>query len=79
MHLASAELDAMIEEAASAETLEVEMAKYADIQRYIMDQAVFMAVHDQTQNILHTDDISGLVFAPGQWQVHLYAVRPVTN
>jgi peptide/nickel transport system substrate-binding protein len=79
MHLASAELDAMIEEAASADTLEVELAKYADIQRYIMDEAVFMAVHDQTQNILHTDEITGLVFAPGQWQVHLYAVRPATN
>lgn len=76
MHLASDTLDALIEEAASAETLEVELEKYAEIQRYIMDEAVFMAVHDQTQNILHTDDITGMVFAPGQWQVHLYAVRP---
>jgi hypothetical protein len=35
-----------------------------------------MAIHDQVQTIAYDADITGLRFAPGNWQVRLYDVRP---
>ena len=70
------DFDAKLEEAAMASSEEEMMQAYADAQRMIMDDAIFMAIHDQVQTIAHTAEIEGLRFAPGNWQVRLYDVRP---
>jgi peptide/nickel transport system substrate-binding protein len=52
------------------------LQSYADAQKMIMEYAAFVPVHDQTQTIAYTSSIDGLRFAPGNWQVRLYDVRP---
>ncbi|MEO1225175.1 MAG: hypothetical protein AAFX92_13195, partial [Pseudomonadota bacterium] len=49
---------------------------YADVQEWIMDRALFWAIHDQTQMIAYDADITGVQFAPGRWQVRFYDIRP---
>ncbi len=70
------EFDAKLEAAAMATSEDEMMQAYADAQKMIMDDAIFMAIHDQVQTIAYDSDITGLRFAPGNWQVRLYDVRP---
>jgi peptide/nickel transport system substrate-binding protein len=75
MHYNSPEMDKAIAEAGSAKTLEEQNALYLTIQKKIMEDAAFMAVHDQIQTIAYSSKITGVRFAPGQWQVRLYGVE----
>jgi peptide/nickel transport system substrate-binding protein len=76
MHWASPELDALLAKAGSAASNDEMVQAYADAQKMIMDHAAFMGVHDQVQTIAYNAKIDGLHFAPGNWQVRLYDVRP---
>lgn len=75
MHWASPELDAAIDKAAAAATADDFAKSYADLQKMIMEHAAFMPVHDQIQTIAYSGKITGVRFAPGNWQVRLYDVR----
>lgn len=75
MRIASEELDAMLAAATSATSPQERDQIYADVQKYIMDEAVFWAIHDQTQMIAYSSDLEGVTFAPGRWQVRFYDVR----
>jgi peptide/nickel transport system substrate-binding protein len=75
MHIASDELDTKLEEVTSATSPEERDQRYADIQKYIMDEAIFWAIRDQVQTIAHDADLEGFTFAPGRWQVRFYDVR----
>ena len=46
---ANPELDQLLEDAESAETQETKDDLYMQIQKHIMDQAIFLAIHDQVQ------------------------------
>lgn len=76
MHADAPELDKMIGDAAAATSTEEQESIYADLQKYIMDEAIFWPLHDQVQTIVYSDEIEGLKYSPGQWQVRLYDVRP---
>ena len=72
---ANAELDQLLEDAESAETQEVKDDLYMQIQKHIMDQAVFLAIHDQVQTVAYNPDLEGVRFANGNWQMRMYDVR----
>lgn len=76
MHWASPELDAQLQKASMAETADARIQDYADAQKMIMDYAAFVPIHDQVQTIAYSAKLDGLRFAPGNWQVRLYDVRP---
>lgn len=75
MHYSSPDMDKLLATAGSAKTLEEQAGIYQDIQKKIMDDAAFMAIHDQIQTIAYSSKITGVRFAPGQWQVRLYGVE----
>lgn len=72
----SPELDAIFEKASVATSREEVVEDYAEAQRMIMDYAAFLPIHDQVQTIAYNARVDGLRFAPGNWQVRLYDVRP---
>ena len=72
---ANAELDQLLEDAESAETQEVKDDLYMQIQKHIMDQAIFLAIHDQVQTVAYNPDLEGVRFANGNWQMRMYDVR----
>jgi len=76
MHIASDELDQMLADATSATSADEQDRLYAEVQEWIMDRALFWAIHDQTQMIAYDADITGVQFAPGRWQVRFYDIRP---
>ena len=76
MHWASPELDALLKQASVATSDDEMLQSYADAQKMIMEYAAFIPVHDQVQTIAYSSAIDGLRFAPGNWQVRLYDVRP---
>ena len=45
------------------------------IQKHIMDQAIFLAIHDQVQTVAYNPDLEGVRFANGNWQLRMYDVR----
>jgi peptide/nickel transport system substrate-binding protein len=75
MHWASPDLDAMLAKAESAATIEDRAKIYQDVQKSVMDQAVFMGIHDQIETVAYSAKITGARFAPGNWQVRLYDVH----
>jgi peptide/nickel transport system substrate-binding protein len=76
MHWASPELDDLLAKAEAATTEDERRQDYADAQKMIMEYAAFVPLHDQVQTIAYSSKITGLRFAPGNWQVRLYDVRP---
>ena len=62
-------------DAESAETQEVKDDLYMQIQKHIMDQAIFLAIHDQVQTVAYNPDLEGVRFANGNWQMRMYDVR----
>lgn len=76
MHWNEPQLDQLLQEAGMATTDDEVTRIYAEAQKMIMEYAAFIPVHDQVQSIAHTAAIEGLRFAPGNWQVRLYDVRP---
>jgi peptide/nickel transport system substrate-binding protein len=74
--IADPALDRMIEGAAAATTIEERNAGYRDLQKEIMDRAIFFPIHDQVQMVVHTNRIVGPRYARGNWQVRLYEARP---
>lgn len=73
------ELDKLLTEAAAATTPQERQQLYADAQKLIMDEALVLPIHDQIQSIAYSADLDGIRFAPGNWQVRLYDVRPAAN
>jgi peptide/nickel transport system substrate-binding protein len=71
-------LDALIEKAASAATSADRATLYRDLQKDIMDRAIFLPLHDQVQTAVHSNRVSGLRFARGNWQIRFHEARPVT-
>ncbi|MHA3977024.1 ABC transporter substrate-binding protein [Halovulum sp. GXIMD14794] len=69
-------LDETLQMAAMATSADEVTQLYADAQKMIMDYAAFMPIHDQVQTVAYSSAIEGLRFAPGNWQVRLYDVRP---
>jgi len=69
------EMDKMLEDAASAGTEEERDRLYAEIQKQIMDEAIFFPIHNQVQLIAYDADLEGLRFAAGNWQVRFYDIR----
>lgn len=76
MHWDEPKLEELLADAAMATTEDEMVQLYADAQKMIMEYAAFIPVHDQVQSIAHNASIEGLRFAPGNWQVRLYDVRP---
>jgi peptide/nickel transport system substrate-binding protein len=72
---ANAELDQLLEDAESAETQENKDDLYMQIQKHIMDQAIFLAIHDQVQTVAYNPELEGVRFANGNWQLRMYDVR----
>ena len=72
---ANPELDQLLEDAESAETQETKDDLYMQIQKHIMDQAIFLAIHDQVQTVAYNPDLEGVRFANGNWQLRMYDVR----
>ena len=71
----SPELDQLLEDAESAETQETKDDLYMQIQKIVMDQAIFLAIHDQVQTIAYNPNLEGIKFANGNWQLRMYDVR----
>ena len=69
------ELDQLLENAESAETQETKDDLYMQIQKTIMDQAIFLAIHDQVQTVAYNPNLEGVRFANGNWQLRMYDVR----
>ena len=72
---ADAGMDKMLEDAESAATAEERDELYGAIQKQIMDEAIFLAIHNQVQTIAHTSELTGFRLAAGQWQVRFYEVK----
>jgi peptide/nickel transport system substrate-binding protein len=68
-------LDAMIERAAQAKTAAERTTLYRDLQKEIMDRAIFFPIHDQVQTAVHSSRVQGLRFARGNWQIRLHGAR----
>jgi peptide/nickel transport system substrate-binding protein len=68
-------LDALIERAAAARTAEERNTLYRDLQKDIMDRAIFFPIHDQVQTAVHSTRVGGLRFARGNWQIRLHEAR----
>ncbi len=69
-------LDGMIERAAAATTAAERSTLYRDLQKDIMDRAIFLPIHDQVQTAVHSARVSGLRFARGNWQIRFHEARP---
>ncbi len=70
------ELDKLLEDAEAATTANERTALYQEIQKRIMDAAIFFPLHNQVQMIGFRNDLTGFRFAPGNWQVRFYDVMP---
>lgn len=68
-------LDGLIERAAQAKTQEERTALYRELQKDIMDRAIFFPIHDQVQTAVHSTRLSGLRFSRGNWQVRFQEAR----
>ena len=71
---ANADLDQMLEDAESAGTADERDALYHAIQKHIMDQAIFLPIHNQVQTMAYTSELTGFRLAAGQWQMRFYEV-----
>lgn len=68
-------MDALLEQAGSAATPADRTRLYHEVQKMIMDLAIFLPIHDQVQTVAYTNKLDGLRFARGQWQVRLADAR----
>lgn len=71
-------LDGLIERAAAATTAAERTALYRDLQKDIMDRAIYFPIHDQVQTAVQSTRVTGLRFSRGNWQVRFHEARPVT-
>lgn len=70
-------LDAMIDKAGAARTPEERIKLYADLQKEIMDRAIYMPFQDQVQTAAASTKVQGLRFARGNWQVRFHEAKIV--
>ena len=73
--IADPALDAMIERAGNAKTPAERNERYAELQKEIMDRAIFFPIHDQVQTAVVSNRVQGLRFARGNWQIRMYEAR----
>ncbi len=71
-------LDKLIAEAGQATTPAERLARYAALQKDIMDRAIFFPIHDQVQTVVHSSRVTGLRYARGNWQVRMHEARLAT-
>lgn len=69
------ELDALLESGETAASAEERRQIYEEIQRKIMDMALYMGLHNEAQTIGYDASLTGFRFFPGNWQVLFYDVR----
>jgi len=69
-------LDGMIARAAAATTAAERSTLYRELQKDIMDRAIFLPIHDQVQTAVHSTRVAGLRFARGNWQIRFHEARP---
>ncbi len=43
-----------------------------------MDRAIFFPIHDQVQTVVHSNRVTGLRYARGNWQVRMHEARLAT-
>ncbi len=70
-------MDQMLEQAESAATADERNEVYGAIQKQIMDEGIFLPIHNQVQTIAHSSDLTGFRLAAGQWQLRFYEVKRV--
>ncbi|MEM7022978.1 MAG: hypothetical protein AAF637_10330 [Pseudomonadota bacterium] len=75
-HYDNPEMDKMLEDAASAPTEEERDRLYSEIQKMIMEEAIFFPIHNQVQLIAHDAALDGVRFAAGNWQVRFHDIKP---
>ena len=68
-------MDQMLEDAESAGTADERNKLYGDIQKQIMDEGIFLPIHNQVQTVAYTNELDGFRLAAGQWQVRFYEVH----
>ena len=74
-HYADPAMDKLLTKAESAGTAEERDELYGAIQKQIMDEAIFLPIHNQVQTIAHSADLTGFRLAAGQWQLRFYEVK----
>ncbi len=67
-------LDKLLEDAESAATPDDRDKLYGAIQKQVMDEGIFLPIHNQVQTIAHSSDLTGFRLAAGQWQLRFYEV-----
>ena len=72
-------LDALIQRASQAKNAAERTSLYRDLQKDIMDRAIFFPIHDQVQTAVHASRVQGLRFSRGNWQIRLYEARFATS
>jgi peptide/nickel transport system substrate-binding protein len=70
-------LDQLLHEAAASAGA-ARVSRYADIQKQIMEEALFLPIHEATYNVVHSRRIAGLRLAHGNLQTLLSAVTVST-
>ena len=65
-------LDAMIDKAAAAKSPEDRIKLYGELQKEIMDRAIFLPIQDQVQTVAASNRLQGLRFARGNWQIRFH-------
>ena len=73
-HIKNPDLDSILENAAGAADPAKRDDLYAQAQKIIMDSAVFVPVHDQTNTVAYRANRTGYRWARSQWNVRLYEV-----
>jgi peptide/nickel transport system substrate-binding protein len=68
-------LDSLIDRAAQARTAEQRIALYRDLQKDIMDRAIYFPIHDQVQTAVRSTRVDGLRFSRGNWQIRFHEAR----
>jgi peptide/nickel transport system substrate-binding protein len=70
-------LDAMIDKAAAARTPEERIKLYGELQKEIMDRAIYFPIQDQVQTAAASTKVQGLRFARGNWQIRFHEAKIV--
>jgi peptide/nickel transport system substrate-binding protein len=73
-HLNNPDLDSILERAAGAADPAARDDLYAQAQKIIMDNAVFVPVHDQVNTVAYRANRTGYRWARTQWNVRFYEV-----
>lgn len=74
-HLDDKELNSLLERAAGAPDPVARDALYADVQKRIMDSAVWVPIHDQVNTVAYRAEKTGYRWARTRWNMKFYDVE----